>query len=1306
VWTSASLSVTNIFTPNAPTTFSGSLGFGFGPQLAGNYVGSLTLQGSGSSQQLTGSAAIQLVPYSFVNNIAGGSLGGLQSIFPLLSSTDQVTVNFSNSKFDDFAFAGTTSVLGNFITTSQSFKADANLDFTIAGNSTVNFANSALSKLINVGGLTFGASESTNYLVKYSASAALSADYAAAWFQDSFSIGGLQKTFTFGAEVNFAGNVSLLYAAPVSAGASGGAAVAPGGGAASGAASGQTAAVPGQTYLFLTASWSNAATQPVTITVTDPNNNVIPQSSLAADGIAVVTALTTSYQETLAILNPVATSGWNVSVGGGGGNLGTATVTSIVPDTTPTISGLSFGTLGSTGNLSFQYNVSNAATSTVSFYADQDGTNFDGMLLGQSGSLANGSNSTTVNLTGLGTGQWHFYALISDGISAPQEIYAPNTLTLTAPTITVTSNTGAGTGQTLALSSLVKVNDPTGIGYQQLELWDSNGTAAGGQLVVNGIAQSGGRTIYLGPTDLANTMFDVGSSIGTDTLWAQLVENDGTLSGWQQFAVGVTMPTLAVTSLGAARGQVLNLSSLVTIADPGSLGYQKLELWDSNGTAAGGQFKINGAAQTAGHEIDVTSATFASTVFDVGTASGTDTLWAQLVENDGTLSGWRPFTVSSLTPPALAVSSIANATNGQVINLSSLINIADPSGIGYQRLELWDSNGTVAGGAFKISGAVQSAGQIINVTPANVANTVFYAGTSAGSDTLWAQLVQNDGTQSGWKQFSVTVPTPTLSVSSTADATKGQVISLTSLITIADPANVGYQTLELWDSNGTVAGGEFQISGTVQPGRQTINITSANVANTVFDAGTSAGTDVVWAQLVENDGTLSGWKQFSVSVAAPTLNVSSIAASKGQVINLASLINIADPGNVGYQTLELWDSNGTVAGGELQVNGTVQPGRQTINVTPANLANAVFDAGTSAGTDILWAQLVENDGTQSGWKQFSVSVAPPTLAVSSIASAAKGQVINLAGLVSITDPNNIGYQKLELWDSNGTAAGGEFKINGVVQAANQIINVSSGNVTNTVFDAGTSGGSDTLWAQLVQNDGSQSGWMQFSVTVPTPTLSVNNYNSATPGQVISLSNLLTITDPGNVGYQQLELWDSNGTPATGQFMVNGAAQTGGHEIDVSQANVANTVFDEGTTGNTDTLWARLMQNDGTLTPWQQFTVVDPLDITDGTTLDLNSAYAGTVNFLGATGTLQLDNSNLFIGTVAGMTGADTIDFRDIGFAGQPTFAATSAGGVLSLADGVHTASIQLLGDYNAASVVGSSDGHGGTSIALFQRLGG
>ena len=228
------------------------------------------------------------------------------------------------------------------------------------------------------------------------------------------------------------------------------------------------------------------------------------------------------------------------------------------------------------------------------------------------------------------------------------------------------------------------------------------------------------------------------------------------------------------------------------------------------------------------------------------------------------------------------------------------------------------------------------------------------------------------------------------------------------------------------------------------------------------------------------------------------------------------------------------------------------------------------------------------------------------------------------------------------------------------------------------------------------------------MTVPEPTLTLTSDPNATPGQQIALSTLVTIADPGNLGYQQLELWDSSGTPAGGQFVVNGVLQTGGHEIDVSPADVANTVFDAGTLGGSDTLWAQLLQNDGTLTGWQQFSVTDPVTISAGATVELSSAYAGAVTFAVSTGTLQLDNSASFSGTVAGMAGQDTIDFADIDPAKvlPPSYSGDASGGTLSVTDGSHSANIALIGNYMASVFVPSSDGHGGTSVVDPPALGG
>src|SRR5262249_60243407 len=91
---------------------------------------------------------------------------------------------------------------------------------------------------------------------------------------------------------------------------------------------------------------------------------------------------------------------------------------------------------------------------------------------------------------------------------------------------------------------------------------------------------------------------------------------------------------------------------------------------------------------------------------------------------------------------------------------------------------------------------------------------------------------------------------------------------------------------------------------------------------------------------------------------------------------------------------------------------------------------------------------------------------------------------------------------------------------------------------------------------------------------------------------------------------------------------------------------------------------------------------------------------GPATFMGSSGILQLDQSARFAGTVAGMTGQDTLDLRDISFATiqSPAYSGTSTGGTLTVSDGKHTAQIALQGNYLASTFVASSDGHGGTNV--------
>jgi len=110
-----------------------------------------------------------------------------------------------------------------------------------------------------------------------------------------------------------------------------------------------------------------------------------------------------------------------------------------------------------------------------------------------------------------------------------------------------------------------------------------------------------------------------------------------------------------------------------------------------------------------------------------------------------------------------------------------------------------------------------------------------------------------------------------------------------------------------------------------------------------------------------------------------------------------------------------------------------------------------------------------------------------------------------------------------------------------------------------------------------------------------------------------------------------------------------------------------------------------------------------LNISAGAELELFGAYSATATFASTVaGSLKLDSSTQFHGTIAGFGGQDQIDLSDIVFASSPTlgFTENNAGtaGTLTVSDGTHTANLTLLGNYMAASFAKASDGHGGTLV--------
>ncbi|MET4040304.1 hypothetical protein ABIC03_001989, partial [Bradyrhizobium sp. RT6a] len=116
----------------------------------------------------------------------------------------------------------------------------------------------------------------------------------------------------------------------------------------------------------------------------------------------------------------------------------------------------------------------------------------------------------------------------------------------------------------------------------------------------------------------------------------------------------------------------------------------------------------------------------------------------------------------------------------------------------------------------------------------------------------------------------------------------------------------------------------------------------------------------------------------------------------------------------------------------------------------------------------------------------------------------------------------------------------------------------------------------------------------------------------------------------------------------------------------------------------------------------QATVIEP-----GASLELTGAASGSVTFKGVTGTLTLDHSTQFTGTIYGLSGngdpssSDILDLKDISFgsATKASYSGDVSGGVLTVSDAQnHVAHITLAGDYTHSTFNLSTDGNGGTLV--------
>ncbi|HKQ44693.1 MAG TPA: hypothetical protein VJS47_04800, partial [Rhizomicrobium sp.] len=779
---------------------------------------------------------------------------------------------------------------------------------------------------------------------------------------------------------------------------------------------------------------------------------------------------------------------------------------------------------------------------------------------------------------------------------------------LNKPPIVTTQNRSLIRNEAVDLYDLFQVSDPENDIIQMYQLWDSTRDPNSGHFTINGVAQAAGTVITVAAADLPATAFVAGTV--ADNL--QIRAYDGAnwsapdSSSWAPFTVTPTYPPPVVTTanVNLTFNQTVALSSLFSVTQPNGQPMTRYQLWDSNRDSTSGYFTVNGVRKAAGTVIDITAADLTQTFFVVGSAAS-DGL--QIRAFDGLAwsalddAAWSPFTViAGLGQPAVTVSDITLPTNTKV-PLSSLFSVTTPNGP-IMEYRLWDSDLNPSSGFFTINDVVQPANATITLNAGNLAQAFFVTGTAVGDDLKIAAV---DGRAAApdihhAPSFHVSLSGPpnhrpewTLGNRSPgggffypfgklpAQRNTTLAPSLFSFAYDADGDTITkYQIL---DTTTDPLSGHWVVDGVAQAAGTVLDLTPAQWAQTVFV--TSRMSDDLQMRIFDGKDWSAtpvyddahpyafipgdiAWGNLKIAVPnnAPIVSTPNRSLGRGQSLTLTQLASVSDADGDTITHYQLFDFTGEAGSGNFVVNNVMQSAGSVIDVLPDD---TVYFLGGSVDNTLA---IRASDGIDwsapesSTWSLFTVAAVPNRIPVVSGLNmmASRGQTLALSSLITVTDADGDSMTKYQLWDSNRDSASGYFTVNGVQKAAGTAIEITATEVSQTSFVAGRV--NDRLEIRafdgLAWSAPDNGSWAPLTVSVPpnrAPGLSTSD-RTGSPGQSLTLSSLITVTDADGDGMAKYQLWDSTRDSASGHWVVDGVAKAAGTVIEVTAAQLGSTAF--------------------------------------------------------------------------------------------------------------------------------------------------
>ncbi len=887
-----------------------------------------------------------------------------------------------------------------------------------------------------------------------------------------------------------------------------------------------------------------------------------------------------------------------------------------------------------------------------------------------------------------------------------------------APTATLSGVVYAGPGGAATVSNVGTLQGVGGIAVQFASAGDRLIAAAGSTIL--GLAKGGGGTLELssgGVTIMG--LGAVGTVSGAESLgfsgfgtYALDAGAARTLSGTNQLAAGQTLSNLGTLVVGgslinagvinsgpgislAAGASVYNAAGALISASGGLYAGAGVTATVTNfgtlqGTAGSASVRFSASADRL---IAQSGSTFIGAVQGGGgtleLSSGTETITGLGVR--GTVSGAEALTFSGFGTYALdAGGSCTLAGTNRLAAGQTLVNQGALTVTG-----TLTNAGAVSGGIVLASG-----GRVINAAAATISGAMgVYAG-AGGTATL-----TNSGTIQGGGGVAVRF------------ASSGDRLIASAGSVFLGAVQGGGGVLELSSGSGAITG--LGANGTVSGAAA---ISFSGFGSYLLDAGSSwtvqganslgASQSLTVGGTLNNVGTMTGAMGISLTgggsianaAGADLSSVAGLYSSVGAVVTVSNAGTIEGTGGAAIRFRSSSDRLILQAGATFL--GVVQGGGGVLELA------ATGGALTGLGTAFVSFGAINVD-SGGNWALTGSNV------------VAAGAALNVAGALTLTGrlANNgavTGAAASVITLDGATIVGGLLQSTGVVNVidagnvldgrSNTVANASKLSITDgatlTVEGAIANAGAMTLAAQGAGADLIVAvGGATFSGG-GSITLTANALNVVTGASAATvLSNLdNTITGSGQIGDGKM-------------ILVNGAAgvirQTGAVAltIDTGAQSISNAGLIEATGSGGATIVSALTNTGLLEAAGGDLSVVGAVSgggsgLISGGVLSFLSSFSQNVAFIGTSGTLELAKSQAFTGAVSGfaLSGADALDLRDIAFVnpGEATFSGTTAGGVLTISDGAHSAQVKLQGDYTHASWTASSDGAGGVVIVAGQ----